>query len=287
MKEKLILGTVQFGLDYGINNTQGLPNESSVIALLKEAYGNGITELDTAAAYGVAEHRIGLYHEANPEEAFLVNTKFSKDVAVDWFASLNTSIQAMKVQAVHTVMFHSFEAYQQNKAILSEIYAQGYPRYFKKIGVSVYTNEELEALLSDDLISVIQLPFNMLDNANLRATMLMALKDSGKEIHTRSCFLQGLFFKDSNTLPAKLEPLRFYLDEIKSIANDNKLDIGHLALQYCLTKPYIDKVLIGVESMEQLNLNLQWSSVAIKAEALSAIDQINVATIELLNPSKW
>jgi aryl-alcohol dehydrogenase-like predicted oxidoreductase len=287
MKEKLILGTVQFGLDYGINNTHGLPDESTVSSLLKEAYGNGITELDTAAAYGVAEHRIGLYHEANPKDTFLVNTKFSKDVAVDWFTSLKASIEAMKIETVHTIMFHSFEAYQQNKAILSEIYAQGYSRYFKKIGVSVYTNQELEALQSDDLISVVQLPFNMLDNANLRATILVALKDSGKEIHTRSCFLQGLFFKDSNALPAKLAPLRIYLNEIKSIADDNKIDIGHLALQYCLTKPYIDKVLIGVDSLDQLALNLKWSSVTIDTEILMAIDKIKVVDTELLNPSKW
>ncbi|MFY8008293.1 MAG: aldo/keto reductase [Flavobacterium sp.] len=287
MKEKLILGTVQFGLDYGINNTHGLPDESTVSTLLKEAYGHGITELDTAAAYGVAEHRIGLYHEANPKDAFLVNTKFSKDVAVDWFTSLKASIEAMKIETVHTIMFHSFEAYQQNKAILSEIYAQGYSRYFKKIGVSVYTNQELEALQSDDLISVVQLPFNMLDNANLRATILIALKDSGKEIHTRSCFLQGLFFKDSNALPVKLTPLRIYLNEIKSIADDNKIDIGHLALQYCLTKPYIDKVLIGVDSLDQLALNLKWSSIKIDTEILLAIDKIKVVDTELLNPSKW
>ena len=256
MKEKLILGTVQFGLDYGINNTQGLPNESSVIALLKEAYGYGITELDTAAAYGVAEHRIGLYHEANPEDAFLVNTKFSKDVAVDWFASLKASIQAMKVEAVHTVMFHSFEAYQQNKAILSEIYAQGYPRYFKKIGVSVYTNEELEALLSDDLISVVQLPFNMLDNANLRATMLMALKDSGKEIHTRSCFLQGLFFKQASDENKIVQKLQSELEILNQIVAQSNCSIEELALSYCLFQKNIDNVIIGVDSVNHLNTKI-------------------------------
>ena len=63
MSNKLILGTVQFGLKYGINNTIGKPKKNEVLNLLKFAYNSGIRVLDTAEAYGNAHQLIGNYHK--------------------------------------------------------------------------------------------------------------------------------------------------------------------------------------------------------------------------------
>ena len=193
----------------------------------------------------------------------------------------------MEIEQIDTIMFHSFEAYQNNKQDLKNIYSIGAPSYFKRIGVSVYTNEELETLLSDELITVVQLPFNMLDNEFLRMPILKKLKAAGKEIHTRSSFLQGLFFKDLDTIPANLDELKPQLILIRELAKQYNVEVGHLALQYCLSKDYIDKVLIGVESLPQLNLNLKWSTEKIDVEIFKKIDAIIVNNIALLNPSKW
>ena len=287
MKDKLILGTVQFGLSYGINNSEGLPTEATVNAILDKAYNSGITLLDTAAAYGLAEKRIGSYHELSTNRRFSVNTKFSKDASITWLESLANSIRSMKIEQIDTIMFHSFEAYQNNKQDLEKIYHIGAPNYFKRIGVSVYTNEELETILSDGWIEVVQLPFNMLDNELLRMDILKKLKAAGKEIHTRSSFLQGLFFKDLNTIPENLEALKPQLILIRELAKHHNVEVGHLALQYCLSKEYIDKVLIGVESLAQLDLNLKWSTQKIEANILKELDTIKVNNIALLNPSKW
>lgn len=287
MKDKLILGTVQFGLSYGINNSDGLPTENTVNAILDKAYNSGITLLDTAAAYGLAESRIGSYHELSANRRFSVNTKFSKDASITWLDSLINSIRSMKMEQIDTIMFHSFEAYQNNKQDLENIYSIGAPTYFKRIGVSVYTNEELETILSDELIAVVQLPFNMLDNELLRMDILKKLKAAGKEIHTRSSFLQGLFFKDLNTIPENLEALKPQLILIRELAKHHNVEVGHLALQYCLNKEYIDKVLIGVESLAQLDLNLKWSTEKIDTNILKELDVIKVNNIALLNPSKW
>ena len=287
MKDKLILGTVQFGLSYGINNSTGLPTEDTVNAILDKAFDSGISLLDTAAAYGLAESRIGSYHKLKTNRRFAVNTKFSKDASITWLESLTNSINLMKIEQIDTIMFHSFEAYQNNKQDLKNIYSIGATGYFKRIGVSVYTNEELETLLSDELITVVQLPFNMLDNEFLRMPILKKLKAAGKEIHTRSSFLQGLFFKDLDTIPANLKALKPQLILIRELANQHNVDVGHLALQYCLSKDYIDKVLIGVESLSQLDLNLKWSTEKIDVEIFKKIDAIIVNNIALLNPSKW
>jgi len=287
MKNKLILGTVQFGISYGINNFIGLPSENTVHAILNKAYTSGITLLDTAAAYGLAENRIGSYHALNPNQHFVINTKFSKDTSITWLDSLVNSIQSMKIERIDTIMFHSFEAYQHNKSDLKKIYAIGFPVYFKRIGVSLYTNEELEALLEDDLVTVVQLPFNLLDNQLKRGSIIERLRERKKEIHTRSCFLQGLFFMDEAKIPEKIASVKPFLRKLKRIADENEIDIGHLALQYALSKEYIDRVLIGVETIQQLEKNISWAEEKIDSEILNQIDLIDVIALETLNPSQW
>ena len=76
MSNKLILGTVQFGLKYGINNTIGKPKKDEVLSLLKVAYNSGIRVLDTAEAYGNAHQLIGNYHKKQADFKFEIITKF-------------------------------------------------------------------------------------------------------------------------------------------------------------------------------------------------------------------
>lgn len=287
MKEKLILGTVQFGINYGINNSIGMPSENDVNAILACAYNSGIRTLDTAAAYGLAENRIGNFHELNANQKFTVNTKFSKDSSVTWLQSLINSIHSMKLEQIDTIMFHSFESYLNNKPDLKEIYATGVSKYFKRIGVSVYTNEEMEALVNDELVSVVQLPFNLLDNHLKRNIIVEKLREQKKEIHTRSCFLQGLFFLNEDKIPEKLAAVKPFLNKLKQIAVENKIEMGHLALQYALSKSYIDKVLIGVDTVTQLENNIKWAEETIDGAVFNQIDLIEVTDLDLLNPSKW
>lgn len=285
MKNKLILGTVQFGLPYGINNQRdNLISEKEVHEIFRRALCTGINILDTAAVYGEAESRIGSFHNENKK--FKVITKFSKAEGETWKNSLNESLNRMNLESVETVMFHSFEAFMQHRKTLTEINsARG--SLFKKLGVSVYNNKELMALKDIDEVEVVQLPFNLLDNDHQRGKILKELKKSGKEIHTRSCFLQGLFFMDEKILPEKLKPLTPWLGIIKKIAKGNNIEIGHLALQYVLDKNYIDGVLFGVDSLKQLDQNYQWTIKKLPKEIFLQIDKIKVSNPELLNPSQW
>lgn len=282
---KLILGTVQFGLPYGINNQNGiLIPEKEVQQILRRTFSLGIDVLDTAAGYGKAESRIGTFHNEN--RVFKVITKFSKTEEGNWEKSLKSSLDRMNLDIVDTVMFHSFEAFLKNRNNLSQINsAKG--RLYKKLGVSVYTNEELLCLKEVGEVEVIQLPFNLLDNDFQRGSILKQLKDSGKEIHTRSCFLQGLFFMDAENLPGNLKSLSPYLRIIKNIAKENNIEIGHLALQYVLNQNYIDGVLFGVDSLQQLEQNIIWAKQKLPKETFAEIDNIKVTDPDLLNPSKW
>ena len=258
MSNKLILGTVQFGLKYGINNTIGKPKKNEVLNLLKFAYNSGIRVLDTAEAYGNAHQLIGNYHKKQDKFKFKIITKFPHDIKHNLIKTkVLDYIDLMNVNTLDVIMFHSFDSFQSNYNSLNTLNELKSDGLINNIGVSVYTNAQLESLLNEDLITVVQLPFNLLDNFSVRGDLINKLKEKGKIIHTRSAFLQGLFFKqanDNNIIVRKLNNELILLHNIKSKLN---CSMEELALSYCINQELVDNVIIGVDSMDQLNSNLK------------------------------
>ena len=113
MNSKLILGTVQFGLKYGINNTIGKLTNDEVLSLLKVAYNSGITVLDTAEAYGNAHQLIGNYHNKQDNSKFEIITKFPHDINHNLIKSkVFEYLDLMKVNTLDVMMFHSFDSFK-------------------------------------------------------------------------------------------------------------------------------------------------------------------------------
>ena len=115
---------------------------------------------------------------------------------------------------------------------------------------------------------------------------MLKAKSKGKEIHVRSTFLQGLFFKNIDTIEGKILPLKPYLEDLVQIKNKYKVSTETLALQYVLQKNYIDRVLIGVDSLEQLKKNIYICSERTNIPT-EVIDNINIKEGALLNPINW
>lgn len=286
---KLILGTVQFGLDYGINNKQGKPSENEVKSILDYAHNNGINFLDTAEAYGDSQNRIGEYHKVANYKFNLI-TKYNSKINLPKLIGkrVEYNLLTLNVDRLYSYMFHSFEEYR--------LFYPGFKndlKYFvndgliEKLGVSVYTNEEALKVLEDNSIQLIQLPYNVLDNLNKRKTVLKRAKERGVEIHTRSVFLQGLFFKELSQLPNRLEKLAPYLKLIRQIQETNNIQLQEFALNYALENKMISKVLIGVDSLMQLQDNIKSASINIDKNILKEVDKIDVKETDLLNPVNW
>lgn len=287
MNNKIILGTVQFGLDYGINNSSGKMSEEEVFKILDLAYSSNLTVLDTAAAYGNSEERIGDYLYSNRDKNFRIITKFNLKQNLTPIHSLEKSLQNLKIDQVNAVMFHSFEDFKSTKEeeINSLLELKG--KKYMKLGISLYTNAQMKEIAEKEIFDLVQVPFNVLDNEKQRGEILKELKRKNLEIHTRSVFLQGLFFMKKDRIPVKLHPLVKYLNDLESIAEHFSLDISTLATQYALSKEYIDCVLIGVDSVDQLKINLKNIESKVPLPALNAIDEIFVTETSLLNPSTW
>ena len=287
MIEKLILGTVQFGLDYGINNKNGQMSEQEVFDILDFSKSKRISYLDTAAAYGNSEERIGSYIAQKNDTFFKIITKFDLKKYQSPIDSLNESLSKLNVSCVDTIMFHNYDDFLKTTQYQLEKLLEHKGIKFKKLGISVYTNEQIDVVCKTKIFQTIQMPFNPLDNNNIRGEAMRMMKTNGIEIHTRSVFLQGLFFMPLENIPAKLEPLTSYLSRMNQISSHYQVGKSALALHYNLSNQLISGVLMGVDSVKQLEQNIALINAQIPQLAFDAIDEIQVKESSLLNPATW
>ena len=285
---KIILGTVQFGLDYGINNNTGKPNHYEVKSIFDYAYNNNINFLDTAEAYGNSHEIIGNYHE-NSSNKFEVTTKYCSarvDLPKNISERINHHLKILNISNLYCYMFHNYDDFKNYfnlfKLELLELKSKG---IIKKIGVSLHNNHNINDVLKNKEIDLIQLPYNLLDNKSKREKVFLKAKEKEVEIHTRSTFLQGLFFKDLDTIHGELGVLKKYLLELKRVVNKN--EINSLALNYVCSNANIDGVLLGVDNVSQLQNNLSCINDDKFKDIIENIDSINVKEENLLNPANW
>jgi aryl-alcohol dehydrogenase-like predicted oxidoreductase len=285
---KLILGTVQMGLNYGVNNNKGKITLEESQQILLKANLSGITSLDTAEAYGNAHHVIGKFHKNYPYNKFRIVTKVPHDFEANTIETKVTEyLKDLEVNCIEAIMFHSFDSFKNNQKsidILLDLKSKG---CINHIGVSVYTNDQIEYLLDKDFVSVVQLPFNLLDNYSFRGNQIEQLKIKGKIIHTRSAFLQGLLFKNINDKNKVVQNLHSELKILNKIIHNYNCSMEELALSYCLNQKNIDNVIIGVDSLDHLNTNLLASNYKIDENILEKINEIKIKDTDLLNPSLW
>lgn len=273
--KKIALGTVQFGLNYGISNNLGKTSETKVGEILGYCTVNQIDTLDTAFGYGESEKVLGKFNLSD----FKVISKFLDSVGskgLDLEGQLEQSLNHLNLRAIYGYLAHRpLQVTNRDWDILLDLKNKG---TIQKIGFSLNQTEEVDLVLKKGFIpDLVQAPFNYLDNRFI--DKLSYLKDKwNTEIHTRSVFLQGLFFVNPNELPVFFDPVKKALCELESIESK----AGAL-IKYVLDHPFIDKVVIGVNNLEQLAQNLAELSNAIDLKSFSK----QIFPEECLMPSNW
>lgn len=286
MKKKIILGTVQFGLNYGINNYFGKPSESQVFEILDTAWKNGIDTLDTADAYGNAMKLISDYHRVSGN-IFKINTKFNNAGFFGIDDKIKSDLLSLKCLRFNSLFFHSYNEYKESNHNLMSLLKAKEEGLISSIGVSLYTNEELLDVINDPKIDIIQLPYNLLDNDFQRGNLLKIAREKGKKVQVRSIFLQGLFFKESNEFPEKLEILKPWISKIETKAELLNISKESLCFLYPNSQVYIDEIVMGVDTKEQLLRNLESLKLSIPEAVKTEIDQISVSPSSILHPPNW
>jgi aryl-alcohol dehydrogenase-like predicted oxidoreductase len=288
---KLALGTVQFGLTYGIANQSGQISLAQAGEVLALARANGIADLDTAVAYGDAEVRLGQMGV----EGFRVVTKLPPlpvelpegvDDAGIWArAQLTASLSRLGTDSVYGLLLHRSTDLlgYHGSALLRALQDFRHEGLVQKLGVSIYAPDELASLMPLGCWDLVQAPFNLIDRRLHASGWLQRLKDSQVEVHTRSAFLQGLLLTPANALPTQFSEWA----GLWRAWDEWQLATGCSALSACLAFPQsfpeVDKVVVGVDGPDHLRGILA----ALRVPSQQHWPAIACDNDKLVNPSRW
>ncbi len=284
---KIALGTVQFGIPYGITNQSGQVKRAEVKAILELASSSGIDTLDTAIAYGECERCLGQIGIGR----WRVVTKLPavpddcQDVT-DWIENqVAGSLSRLNVDRLYGLLLHCpDQLIGPNGAALYRALASLKKRdKVEKIGISIYDPEQLDALLPRFRFDLVQAPFNVFDRRLAASGWLARLHDDGVEIHIRSIFLQGLLLAQQTKWPAHFNRWQSLGNQWFAWLADNALSPLQGCLGFVLSRPEIDRVVVGVESAKQLQEILAAAGAApvVPPETLASEDR------DLINPARW
>jgi aryl-alcohol dehydrogenase-like predicted oxidoreductase len=284
---RIALGTVQFGMPYGIANHGTQVTRSEAARMIHRLSECGVDTIDTAIGYGESEAVLGSIGVKN----FKVISKLPKlpceivDVE-NWLRKeLINSLMRLKIDSLYGLLLHHPEDLlgPQGDALAHSIKKLKIEGLITHSGISIYTVNNLETYVNAIDVDILQAPFNVMDRRLVDSGWISTLKLRGTMIHTRSVFLQGLLLMSQESLPVQFKPYQPLFNRWYDYLRVEKAT----ALEACLTFPLsfseIDRIVIGANSLMQLNEILQTTS---KAFQISPPD-IASQDEGLIDPSRW
>ncbi|MGE6779340.1 aldo/keto reductase [Vreelandella titanicae] len=303
---RLVLGTAQFGLKYGIANKEGQPEEATVERITRSAIANGVQFFDTARAYGGSERVLGNVLAEGWSSRVTIITKLSTledcPVEADYSIvkafterSIYQSCYELQSKKIDVLLLHRTDhltawlgAVWETVKQLKQCGVVG------EIGVSVQTPEEVMLALKFEDVSFIQLPYNILDHrwGAIIKTINKVRQQRKLTIHTRSALLQGLLATTQCELwhRAHCSNIAEVVSWLKNKAQQyTNGDVIELCLRYVLSQSWIDGVVMGVDNQEQLLQNIlktgkeNWPERILEKIA----DGLPLVSEKTLNPANW
>ena len=286
---RLALGTVQFGLPYGVANTQGQVSYDQAEAMIGAIRTAGIDTIDTAIAYGEAETVLGCIGVSDFRLFSKVPALCDRALAVgSWVvAQVEASLERLGVSRLGGLMLHAPDDLLGPHG--SDL-ARGLLRVrdaglVERIGLSVYSPEQLTTFVDRLPLEVLQIPANVFDRRFAESGWLDRLIAHGVEVHARSVFLQGLLLMPSDRVPSKFAPYRTLIDRWHAwLAGEAA---GMSPVQACLAHvtsyPGIARLVVGADSLSQLQ-----DIIAATATSPSrAPESLTSPATALINPAQW
>lgn len=287
--QKLILGTVQFGQSYGIANQQGQVPKDSLRQILEKARQLNITTLDTAIAYGESEKVLG---QQDLQDFKIISKLFeipdNCSGITDWVEQqVQGSLARLQLESLEALLLHrpaqllSNSGQELYQAML-DLKARG---VVERIGLSMYGYRELHDVIDtvDADFDIIQAPMNIFDRRLDSSGLLKKLKNRGIEVHARSAFLQGLLLMSKEGVPSYFAPWQDKFDSYHQWLSINNISALEACLGYLNQHPDIDKIIVGVDSLSQLN------EIAAAMDTSTKAPLLDIQSVDegLINPSRW
>jgi len=263
-KNKLCLGTVQFGLHYGINNKIGKPSRPEVFRMLDEALDKGIRYIDTATAYGDAEEILGEYIASRKGIAGLkVISKLRPNLIAEdepkaagiVEREVVSSLRRLNIDALDGYLLHT-PANLYNQGIIEGLVNCRSKGLINNLGISIYDSQQALDAAASGVVDYIQIPYSVFDQRLNKTDFFKLTRQNNVTVFARSAFLQGLILMDTEEIPVHLAVAKEYLKELDVILRKYSISRLAAALWFSLNNPDLDYIVFGVDNFDQLTEDL-------------------------------
>jgi aryl-alcohol dehydrogenase-like predicted oxidoreductase len=287
VNERIALGTVQFGLPYGVANATGQIDRDEAARIVQLARRAGMDTIDTAIAYGESEQRLGELGV----EGLRVVTKLpafpdAYDDVAEWVReSIAGSLRRLRISQLAGLLLHQPKDLlgPRGSALYAALLDAKNSGLVEKIGVSIGAPTELDALASRFRFDLVQAPMNVVDRRLVASGWLARLEAAGTEIHVRSAFLQGLLLMDATNRPAKFDRWGVVWDQWQEWLASECVSPLESCLAFVLSYPEIDRVVVGADNRSQLEEILAVASTSVGRPPAS----LGSEDMDLVNPARW
>jgi aryl-alcohol dehydrogenase-like predicted oxidoreductase len=289
---RIILGGAQFGMAYGITNQHGQVLEADIRAILGRAQSVQVGFVDTAAAYGTSEQVLGRVLQDFPDfgviskiPAVVGNCIGAEDVQ-HLQDSVSRSLEVLRRGRLHGLLVHACADLfkpggERLVGFLQGLRSTGVAT---RIGVSVYEASEIDRVLEIFTPDIVQMPLNLFDQRLVRSGHVARLRAARVEIHGRSAFLQGILLTDGADLPEHFKRFSKEFGAYSDFLGHNKLSRLAASLGFVLGQGGLDRVIVGVTSLRELDEIIEAVS---HGAALPAMDELACSNLDLIDPRRW
>jgi aryl-alcohol dehydrogenase-like predicted oxidoreductase len=294
LASRLVLGTAQLGMPYGVANNTGQPDFETAMSIIKTAWEYGIREFDTAPVYGESEavlgrslSSLGISHEA--KIITKLDPKLEPHQGQSLKMALDKSLERLQISSLYGLLVHREEWLDDlNNGlgnILQEFVRLGLVQH---LGVSLYSPAKALQAMESDILEVIQVPANILDRRFADAGVFNVAEEKGKQVYIRSVFLQGLLLMRSEDLPANMAFVKPTLGKIDNLCLQYNYTRQKIALLYIKGKYPQAKIIFGADTTAQLEQNLNiWEDNFTSISEINEFDNLSIIDERIINPSFW
>jgi len=284
---RLALGTAQFGMDYGIANSEEKKSIDEVREILDRAKLSGVDTLDTAISYGDSEKILGSigvndWRIISKLPAIQPNLE---DISGNVERIFQNSLKTLNIEKMHGFILHDSKQLVSRHGeciyrTLADLKQQG---LIEKIGVSIYSPVTLDELVPHYDFDIVQAPFNILDQRMLSSGWMTRLRSMNTELHVRSIFLQGLLLMNSKDRPYYFNKWAKLWRRLEEWLRESKLMPLDACVRFINQFEKINQLIVGVDNKEQLAQII----LASEMPPLKVPDYLISDDEDLINPSNW
>lgn len=294
---EIAFGGVEIGMPYGLG-AQDRPSDDDAVRLLQQAVARGINFFDTARHYGESERLMGEAFAGIRKEVVIatkcVHLRDADGTIPPYTAlkdlvhkSLDTSLQNLKTDYIDLFMVHyaDMEILDNDEVsqVFSDLLGNGAVRH---IGVSVYKAEETARALHAGIWSVIQLPFNLMDQSH--AAHFDEAHERGVGIIVRSVLMRGMLTDRKFRLHKELGAVEKHLEAYRKIALNNFGNFPEYATKFALKHPQVSSVLVGIDKEEYLLESLRnVAGEELTAQLFEQAKDMRFPDPKFLNLAEW